>query len=60
MGVPFTPLLKGLHEVRGWPLQVLRGAFEASMLGTTKVEANGDLFGDIRPSRVSPPVLERR
>ena len=56
-GVPVTPLRKGLPEIRDWPLDVLRGAFEASTLPITTVEALGELLGDITPSWASAPVL---
>ena len=56
-GVPVTPLLRGLPEIRDWPLDVLRGAFEASTLPITTVEALGELLGDITPSWASAPVL---
>ena len=56
-GVPVTPLPKGLPEIRDWPLDVLRGAFEASALLITTVEALGELLGDITPSWASAPVL---
>ena len=56
-GVPVTPLPKGLPEIRDWPLDVLRGAFEASTLAITTVEALGELLGDIMPSWASAPVL---
>ena len=56
-GVPVTPLPKGLPEIRDWPLDVLRGAFEASTLPITTVEALGELLGDITPSWASAPVL---
>ena len=56
-GVPVTPLPKGLPEIRDWPLDVLRGAFEASTLPVTTVEALGELLGDITPSWASAPVL---
>ena len=56
-GVPVTPLPKGLPEIRDWPLDVLRGAFEASTLPVTTVEALGELLGDITPSWASTPVL---
>ena len=56
-GVPVTPLPKGLPEIRDWPLDVLRGAFEASTLLVTTVEALGELVGDITPSWASAPVL---
>ena len=57
VGVPVTPLPKGLLEIRDWPLEVLRGAFEASTLPITTVEAMGHLLGDITPSWASAPVL---
>ena len=57
VGMLVTPLPKGLPEVRDWPLQVLRGAFEASTLPITTVEALGDLLGYITPSWASAPVL---
>ena len=56
-GVPVTPLPRGLPEIRDWPLDVLRGAFEASTLPITTVEALGELLGDITPSWASAPVL---
>ena len=56
-GVPVTPLPKGLPEIRDWPLEVLRGAFEASTLPVTTVEALGELLGDITPLWASAPVL---
>ena len=56
-GVPVTPLPRGLPEIRDWPLGVLRGAFEASTLPITTVEALGELLGDITPSWASAPVL---
>ena len=56
-GVPVTPLPKGLPEIRDWSLDVLRGAFEASTLPITTVEALGELLGDITPSWASAPVL---
>ena len=56
-GVPVTPLPKGLPEIRDWPLDVTRGAFEASTLPITTVEALGELLGDITPSWASAPVL---
>ena len=56
-GVPVTPLPKGLLELRDWPLDVLRGAFEASTLPITTQEALGELLGDITPSWASAPVL---
>ena len=55
-GVLLTPLPKGLHEIRDWPLEILRGAFEASTLPITTVEAMGELLGDITPSWASAPV----
>ena len=57
MGVPVTPLPKGLPEIRDWPLEVLRGAFKASTLPITTVEAMGELLGDITPSWACAPVL---
>ena len=54
-GVLVTALPKGLPEIRDWPLEVLRGAFEASMLLVTPVEALGELLGDITPSWALPP-----
>ena len=56
-GVPVTPLPRGSPEIRDWPLDVLRGAFEASTLPITTVEALGELLGDITPSWASAPVL---
>ena len=57
VGVPVTLLPKGLPEVRDWSSEVLRGAFEASTLPVTTVEAMGALLGDITPSWASAPVL---
>ena len=57
VGVPVTPLPKGLPEIRDWPLEILRGAFEASTLPITTVQAMGDLLGDNTPSWASAPVL---
>ena len=57
VGVPVTPLPKGLPEIQDWPLEVLRGAFEASTLPVTTVQALEELLGDIRPSWDSAPVL---
>ena len=56
-GVPVTPLPRGLPEIRDWPMDVLWGAFEASTLPITTVEAPGELLGDITPSWASAPVL---
>ena len=57
VGVPVTPLPKGLPEVRDWPLEVLRGVFEASTLPVTMVEAVVELPGDITPSWALAPVV---
>ena len=54
-GVPVTPLPKGSPQVRDWPLEVLRGAFEASTLPITTVEAMGELLGEITRSWASAP-----
>ena len=56
-GVPVPPLPRGLPEIRDWPLDILRGAFEASTLPITTVEALGELLGDVTPSWASAPVL---
>ena len=56
-GLPVTPLPKGLPEIGDWPLDVLRGAFEAFTLPITTVEALGELLGHITPSWASAPVL---
>ena len=57
LGVPVTPLPRGLPEIREWPLEVLQGAFEASTLRINTVEAMGELLGDITPSWASAPAL---
>ena len=57
VGVPVTPLPKGLPEVRDWPLEVVRGAYEASTLPITTVEAMGELLGNITRSWVLAPVV---
>ena len=56
VGMPVTPLPKGLPEVRDWPLEVLTGAFEPSTLPITRVEAMGEPLGEITPSWASAPV----
>ena len=57
MGVPVTLLPKGLPEVRDWSFEGLRGAFEASTLPVTTVEAMGELLRDITSSWASAPDL---
>ena len=55
MGLAGHPAAEGAP--RGWWQEVLRGAFEASTLLISTVEAMGEHLGNIAPSRASALVL---